>query len=79
MFDKEVTSWPGVTVEKNKMGVSYVMTTMEQRLDPSQCSYTGTSYVKQDTTTSGSEGGDDEGYEDVLLGKLLVCSGKTGG
>jgi hypothetical protein len=33
-FDKEVTSWPRVTVEKKKMGVSYVMPTIAQRSAP---------------------------------------------
>jgi hypothetical protein len=33
-LDKEVTSWPGVTVEKKKIDVSYVMPTIAQRSTP---------------------------------------------
>jgi hypothetical protein len=68
---KEVTSWPRVTIENKKMGVSYVMPTISQRSSPTKTSDVGPSMRKRTQNPSSSEEEVYEGKEEALSSDTL--------
>jgi hypothetical protein len=68
ILNKEFTQWSGVTREKKKSGVSYIMHAISQRRAPTHTNGVGpsTNLSKRERMPSGSKEEEDEGKEETL-------------
>jgi hypothetical protein len=71
MFNKEVTSWPRVTVEKKKRGVSYALPAITQRSSPTNTLDVGPRMRKRTWTPSILEEEAYEGEDEALSSDTL--------
>jgi len=67
VFDREVTAWLGVTIEKKQWDVSYTMLAIVQQFSPVQTLDVGTNSTKKEQMPSRLEEWEDEGEEEALL------------